>query len=235
MGSASSGTLTAGRALEAERPSAAGPTGAPALLAQLGKIEDAARKLQADLEEAERKAREDEEREKQRAAWQGRVDAANRDLPDRRTALATAESRRTTIEDELRGIKESLKSADKQAKKDLNVKSKKLSDDLHRAKKDVTRLRGEIEALGQQVGEQFEFRQPPAPKGRSTQSAGRFVPSASSARPAVNVPQEALPMVGSLRSYKGQRYLVITTWEELDLGEKEALRLSAELVAPEAS
>lgn len=229
------GLLERVRALETRCPSEDGPTGAPALLAQLAEVEGAARKLQTDLDEAERKARDDEEREKQKAAWQGRVDAANRDLPDRRTALATAEGRRTTIADELRRIEESLKSADKQTKKDLTANQRKLSDDLQRAKKDVTRLRGEIEALGQQVGEQFEFRQPPAPKGRSTQSAGRFVPSASSARPAVNVPEEALPKVGSLRSYKGQRYLVITTWEELDLGEKEALRLSAELVAPEAS
>lgn len=227
------GLLARVDALEAQRPSAAGPTGAPALLAQLAEVEDAARKLQADLEESERKAREDEEREKQQAAWQSRVDAANRDLPDRRTALSTAESRRAAIAEELRSIEESLKSADKEAKKDLTANQRKLSDDLQRGSKDVTRLRGEITALEQQAAERFEFRPPPAPTGRPAQPGGRFVPTGSSARPAANVPDEALPEVGSLRSHKGQRYLVIQTWDQLAAGEQTASRLAAKLVAPE--
>lgn len=227
------GLLARVHALEAQRPSAAGPTGAPALLSQLAEVEDAARKLQADLEEAERKAREDEEREKQQAAWQSRVDTANRDLRDRRTALTTAESQRGAIADELRGIDESLKSADKEAKKDLTANQRKLSDDLQRANKEVTRLRGEITALEQQAAERFEFRPPTAPTGRPTQPGGRFVPTASSARPAANVPDEALPEVGSLRSHKGQRYLVVQTWDQLVAGEKTASRLAAKLVAPE--
>ncbi|MCA9631675.1 MAG: hypothetical protein KC766_28660, partial [Myxococcales bacterium] len=227
------GLLARVSALEAQRPSAAGPTGAPALLTQLGEVEDAARRLQTDLDEAERKAREDEEREKQQAAWQSRVDAANRDLPDRRTALATAESRRTAIADELRGVEESLKSADKQAKKDLTANQRKLSDDLQRANKEVTRLRGEITALEQQAAERFEFRPPPAPTGRPAQPGGRFVPTASNARPTANVPDEALPEVGSLRSHKGQRYLVVQTWDQLAAGEQTASRLAAKLVAPE--
>jgi hypothetical protein len=47
------------------------------------------------------------------------------------------------------------------------------------------------------------------------------------------VPDEAPPEVGALRSQKGQRYLVIQTWEELAKGEQAAARLSAKLVAPE--
>lgn len=227
------GLLTRVGALEAQRPSAAGPTGAPALLAQLGEIEDAARKLQADLEEAERKAREDDEREKQQAAWQSRVNAANRDLPDRRTALTTAESRRAAIAEELLGIEEALKSPDTEAKKDLTANQRKLSDDLQRANKEVTRLRGKITSLELQADERFEFRPPPAPTGRPAQPGGRFVPAAPSARRASNVPDEALPEEGSLRSHKGQRYLVLQKWEQLATGEPAAARLAARLVAPE--
>lgn len=219
--------------LEVQRPSAVGPSRAPALLTQLGEIEDAARKLQADLEEAERKAREDQERERQHAAWQSRVEIANRDLPDRRKALATAESRLTAIADELRGIEDSLKSADKKAQKDLTANQRKLSDDLQRVTKEVSRLRGEITALEQQAAEPFKFRPSPVPTGRPAQPGGRFVPTASSARAAANVPEEALPEVGSLRSHKGQRYLVIQTWDQLDAGERNAKRLAAQLVAPE--
>jgi hypothetical protein len=219
--------------LGAQQPSAAGPAGAPALLAHLAEIEDAAHKLQADLQEAERRAREDEERDKQQAAWQSRVDAANLNLPDRRRILATAESLRVAKEEELRGIEDALKSADKEAKKDLAAKQRKLSDDLQRANTEVKRLRGEVAALQQQASEQFEFRLPPAPSGRPAQPGGRFVPSASSARPESNVPEEALPEVGSLRSHKGQRYLVLQTWEQLAIGEQTATRLAAKLVASE--
>ncbi|MCU0657354.1 MAG: hypothetical protein MUF64_19470 [Polyangiaceae bacterium] len=219
--------------LEKQRPSASGPAGAPALLAQLGELEDASRKLQADLDEAERKAREDEEREKQQVAWQSRVNAANRDLLDQRADLTTAESRSTTITEQLRDIEESLKSADKEVGKDLTASQRKLSDDLLRANKEVTRLRGQITALEQQAAERFEFRPPPAPTGRSTQPGGRFVPSTSSARPVASVPDEALPEVGALRSHKGQRYLVIQTWDQVAAGEQTAARLNAKLVAPE--
>lgn len=220
-------------ALGSQLPSAAGPSGAPALLAQLEEIEVAARNLQADLEKAERKAREDEEREKQQAAWQSRVDAAKRDLPDRRTALETAERCRAAIDEELRDIEEALKSADKDAKKDLTAKKCKLSDDLQRRNKQVTRLNAEITSLEQKADERFEFRPLPVHTGRPAPPAGRFIPTASSPRPAFNVPDEALPEVGSLRSHKGRRYLVLEKWEQLDAGELTAKRLTAMLVAPE--
>lgn len=219
--------------LEAQRPSAAGPTDAPALLTQLGEIEEAVRKLQADLEEAERKAREDEEREKQEAQWRSRVEDAKRDLPDRRRALEQAQSQRDDIAEALRGIEEALKSADKETKKDLTAEQRKRSDELQRANKDINRLRGELADLEKRADEPFVFRPPPAPTSRPAQPGGRFVPTASSARPAATVPDEALPEVGTLRTHRGQRYLVIQTWQELDAGEKAASRLSARLVAPE--
>jgi hypothetical protein len=227
------GLLARVNALDAQRPSEAGPSGAPVLLTSLGEIEDSARKLQVDLEEAERRARDEEEREKQQAAWQSRVDAANRDLPARRVALTAAESRPAAIMEELRGIEDSLKSGDKEANKDLTAKKRKLSDDLQRANKEVPRLRSEIAGLEKQAAERFEFRPPPTPAGRPAQLGGRFVPSGPNARPTANVPDDALPEVGSLRSHKGKRYLVIQTWEQLAAGELAASRLGARLVAPE--
>jgi hypothetical protein len=228
------GLLTRVEALEeGPLPSAAGPSGTPALLSKLVEIEATARKLQTDLESAEHRAREDEERDKQRAAWQSRVDTAKRDLPDRRAALTAAEKRRSTIADELRGVEESLKSVGKEDKKDLAAKQRKLSDDLQRANKEITRVDNEIVALEQQVAEPFAFRPPPAPIDRQAPAGQRFVPSASSTRATTHVPDEALPEVGSLRSQKGQRFLIIQTWDQLTAGEQAASRLSAKLVAPE--
>jgi len=221
--------------LEAQRPSKAGPTDAPALLNRLAEVEEHARRHQADLDDAERKAREDEERERQQAAWKARVEEAKTDLPDRRSALSAAEARHASITEDLRTTDDALKQADEDAKKDLSVRRRKLSDDIHRAGKDITRLRGEIAALEKQAAAPFVFRQPATPGGRPARSGGRFVPPAPSARPASPVPDDAMPEVGTLRSRKGQRYLVIQTWDELAAGEQAASRLSAKLVAPETA
>lgn len=227
------GLLARVNALEEQRPSAAGPSGAPSLLSQLVEIEDTARRLQSDLDDAERQARESEARDEQLIEWKGKVTVAERNIPDRRAALTAAESRRNGIADELRGVEESLKSLSKAEKKDLTVKQLRLSDDLKRANKEVTRVRSEIDALEKQIVEPFEFRPPPAPIPRQAPAGGRFVPSASSTRVTTAVPDEALPEVGALQNYKSQRYLVIQTWEELTAGEQAASRLSAKLVAPE--
>jgi len=218
--------------LEEERPSKAGPTGAPALLTQLGEIEQDVNMLQADMREVERKAREDEEREKQRDAWQKRVDEANRVLPNRRETLNTVEKERDALKEKLDGIQKELKSANKEAKKDLKARQHKLSDELKRKEKEVNRLRHEISAIKQRTREEFEFK-PPAPKRREAQAGPRFVPTTSDSPVAAQVPDEALPEIGSLREYKGKRYLVIETWEQLEPGESIASRLAAELVAPE--
>jgi hypothetical protein len=219
--------------LEAQRPSAAGPADAPALLARLVEVENQTKKLEGDLAEAERKAREDEEREKQQADWQRRVAAANHELPGRRSALVEVEGQRASLGDELRAVEEELKSADVETKKDLKVRRYRLADDLKRADKEITRLGGEIKRLEHQAAEPFEFQAPAPTTSRPAQPGGRFVPPTSSARPASQVPDEALPEVGTLRSHKGQRFLVIQTWEELAAGDQAASRLSANLVAPE--
>lgn len=63
--------------------------------------------------------------------------------------------------------------------------------------------------------------------GSKAQAAtgARFVPVAAPDDTGA-IPGEALPGVGTLLAVKGQRYLVIETWEELDAGEKEAGQLS---------
>ncbi len=219
--------------LEARRPSVVGPDGAPALLDQLAEVEAQARKLQDDMADAERKAREDEEREKQRAAWQAGVDTAKREGDKRRSALSDAEEQRASIVAALGTAEEDLKSADAAARKDLQARQRKLSDELQRANKGIARLRGEITALEQQAAAPFEFRPSASASGRTSQPGGRFIPPSPGAKASSQVPDEALPEVGALRSKQGQRYLVIENWEELTVGGQAAARLSATLVAPE--
>lgn len=218
--------------LAKERPSDVGPSGASALLDQLTEVEETTRQLETDLQDAERKAQEDEEREKQQTEWEARVHEAKRALPERRAALAEVEGRRAQLEVELREIEVALQAADKQTKKDLMVARGKRADGLQRAEKELGRLRGEITALEHRAEEVFEYRPRPAAKSRPTKTGATFVPAPSAPRAAA-VPSEALPEVGSLQSHKGQRYLVIQTWEQLEAGEKAAARLNAKLVAPE--
>lgn len=227
------GLLAQVATMETQLPSDVGPEAAPRLLARLAEIEDQTRKLQGDQEDAERKAREDEEREKQEKAWRARVDAALRDLPGRRASLAKAEAERQRIAEALAATAAAIKSADADGKKDLTARQQKLSDDFARATKEINRLSAEVSSLERQTEERFEFRPPATPAARPATPGGRFVPPSAAARPASVVPEDALPEVGALRSQKGQRYLVIQTWEELAKGEQAANRLSAKLVAPE--
>lgn len=219
--------------LESRRPSVAGPGVAPALFSRLAEAEEQARKLETDLEDAERRAREEEAREKQEAAWHDRVKAARRDLPLRQQALADAQVRRESIAEELRTIEEQSRQADKATQKDLTARQRRLSDDLHRTNQELRRLGSEIPSLERQIAEPFEFHPPSQPTTRPGRAGGRFIPTAATPRTAPPVPDEALPDVGSLRTRKGQRYLVIQTWEEHAAGEQAASRLSARLVAPE--
>jgi DNA repair exonuclease SbcCD ATPase subunit len=217
-----------------QRPSAAGPTGAAAMLSRLAEIEDKARELQTNLEDTERKARSDEEREKQESEWRSRVEAATRDLPVRHAALGEADGRLSAINQELASVEEAMKSADKAARTELNVRKHRLTDDRARLNKEASRLRNEVRGLEQQARAAFEFRPPSYNPPHSPQVSGRFVPRTSTGRsPALEVPDDALPEVGALRFHKKQRYLAIQAWEDLEAGERAAIRLSATLVASE--
>lgn len=216
-----------------QRPSLAGPSGATTMLSRLAEFEEQARKLKSDMEDAERKARDDEERVRQETAWRGKVEAAKQEVPAREASLADALDREAALTKELASIEGALGAAEGAARNDLAVGKRRCSDELARAKKDIARLRSELNDSKGRAAEQFTFRPPASPLARQPQPGGRFVPQIPSSRAPHQVPEEALPEVGVLRAMKGQRYLVIKTWEDLDAGERAAGRLSAKLVAPE--
>jgi len=220
-----------------QRPSATGPSIARGMLSNLVKIEERAQKLQGDIDDAERKEREQQERDKQLAAWQQRTDEAKRELPHKREELAAAEERSSQLSAEKAAVDEAIKSTDKDdpVRKDIEAKQKKRHDEIKQRSQATTRIVGELRALELQAEETFDFRPPANLTVRPVQSTGRFVPQSSNVRSSGVVPDEALPEVGALRVFKNQRYLVIRTWEELFFGEKEAVRLNAQLVAAEKS
>ncbi len=219
--------------LEAKRLSTVGPALAPGLLALLEQLEQSTKKHQGDLADAERKAREDQEREAQRAEWTKRVEQAKKDVTSTRDELARVQARDAKLTDEATEIDVQLRDTTSEQKKDLSVKQKKIGDERKQSKDQLRRLRHDLERHEQEANRPFEFK-PTRQESKVQQAQGqRFVPKGTPARSLNNVPDDALPEVGSLQTHKGQRYLVINAWEHLDAGEKAALRLSAKLVAPE--
>jgi predicted nucleic acid-binding Zn-ribbon protein len=220
-------------ALEAQLPSAAGPSGAPVLLPQLVELENAAHELKANLEEAERKAHEDKEREQQREEWTKSVQDAKEKVEVTRAELRKLEARDTELKNEEKDIQARKKDAPSDEAKDLDVKLTRNSDEQKANNDALRKLRHQIKTQEESANRPFEFN----PKKREStvkpSQAKRFVPTTAGARSNINAPEEALPEVGSLRIHKGQRYLVLQTWDKLVMGEQTAVRLNAKLVAPE--
>lgn len=206
---------------------------AVSMFRQLAELETRAGRLRADQEEAEHEAREAEAREQQELAWRARVEAARQGIPGKKAELAELERRRLALAGEREAIDDALKSADKKTRKDLAARRHKLRDELERHDQRLRSGRDELARLERETVEVFSFT-PPRPKRPRKASAGRFVPTQAAPTERV-VPDESLPEVGSLRSLKGQRYLVIDAWNDLELGEQAAKRLDARLVAPEGS
>lgn len=220
--------------MQQQRPSVVGPSSARDMLSELAKVAERARQLQGDVDEAERKAQEDDARDQQEREHRARVEEAEREVPEKKSELADAEAQLSKLQAEKTKVDEAKKTADKEALKDLEARQKKLFDEIKLANKAVTRIGGELRDAEQRAAEKFDFRLPPSLTPRQKQgNAGRFVPNASTTRPESNVPNQALPEVGALRLHKNQRYLVIHDWEDLMQGEQAAERLEAMLVAPE--
>lgn len=224
--------------LAATPPSHAGVADAPGQLAALSAVEAKVKELDGALRDAERKAREDEERERQEAAWQRRVADAQRELPLRRDDLAKARARRDQVVVE-RGEVEASEGATTSGEsrgKGQTARKAKLSDEAKHLDKSIPRLEGEIARLAEVAASKFVFE----PKAAATlmpqrRKGAAFVPGPAAPTATVALPEEQLPEVGALMRHGKQRFLVVARWEEVEVGEHEATRLNARLVAKESS
>lgn len=228
-----SGLLARVEGLATERPSRSGPSGAPTLLAQLEEIENAARKLQADLNDAESNARAAEELAEQQKEWETRTANKRAEAAQLRSELEQELERQAKLAEEAAEIEAASTGAAPETLKDLDARRMRNSDERKATEASIKKLRYDIKRREEDADTPFAYR--PKTSGPPPKQSGgaRFVPPTSGTRPASDVPDEALPAVGSLRRHKGQRYLVIESWEQLDAGEQAASRLSAKLVAPE--
>lgn len=215
-----------------QKPSKVDLAGATVLLSELANIEQQVAKLNADVEEADRQAQLDEAKDRQEREWRAGIEEAKKELAQAKIALQEAERRQAESSKELAVVKGELATPEKGADKDLKAREQKLSDEVSRTSKEAAKRKQEIDSLERKISEPFEFRPPEKSSMAQGKQGGRFVPRANASPAGADLPEEALPEVGTLRRHKGQRYLVIERWEQLEAGEKAATRLQAILVGP---
>ncbi|MGP3927934.1 hypothetical protein [Streptomyces sp. 8N616] len=213
------------------KPSEVGPDDAREALAHLAEVEARVAELQEEVAEAERKAREEAERNRQKQEHAAACEKARKDLAAHEQELADKQRRLTDIETDLGTLasQNKVEGMSKKERKDHRAKQHKLRDEQTRLSKRIRMLEQSVEQAQATIDKPFEFR-PPAALAPSKRSTGSFVPPAS-ASAAEQVPDEAMPEVGSLLRAGKERLLAISRWEELDRGEAEAARLGARLVA----
>ncbi len=86
---------------------------------------------------------------------------------------------------------------------------------------DATRLSREIENFNRVASEEFRFDRPQRLPAPSTCEVSLHPP----------IPSEAPPEIGELYEFRGERFLAIRTWDQLEPAKPVAERLQAELVA----
>lgn len=213
------------------QPSERDPAGALALLDDLSAIERDAELLTKDLDDEERTAREQQAREEQEAVFQQRRQQAQRELDRCASRLDEVKKTLADVENQL-----SEAAAEKNPDEDSQVRMRKLEDRQRSLNKELATLEGLHEAQRDVLAESFVF-QPisialrPGKSGKSGKGA-MFVPSETTPRVEERIPDEALPRTGTLLRHKQQRFVVIEKWKDLELGQTEADRLSARLIAP---
>ncbi|MCL2823166.1 MAG: hypothetical protein FWD57_04180 [Polyangiaceae bacterium] len=223
--------------LVAACPSKLGPAIAETDFCRLAELEKAVEGQQNAIRDAEKKACEDEEREKQRSEWAIRINTAKERAARVEKELTAAKEREHELNEEKPVMDELLRMAKSKEAEDIEVMKMRNRDERQKTVKLVKKLTNELTKHDQDARIPFSFTpSKPTPKAQGG-TGKRFVPTASggpSAEAATSLSfPVSLPEIGSLRTHKGKRYLVIDKWEHLDAGEREASRLSAALVAPE--
>ncbi|MBH24061.1 MAG: hypothetical protein CMH57_06350 [Myxococcales bacterium] len=197
-------------------------------VAKLAALEGRIGELGADVDKAEDKAFEEAERERQREAHEKKRQEAQARLIELKRDLAEVEERLLGVDQELEELKQKHQEEDT-PRKDRKAAEGRLRSDQRRFSKQVSQLEARVQSEQAVCDEPFEYT-PSRRRASRHKGASSFVPKAS-AQPRQRVPDEELPRTGALfRRGKG-RLLAIARWEQLELGEREAKRLGADLVA----
>ena len=209
-------------------PSSLGKPRAEAQLEALRSLEGDFANHSSALTEAERRSREEREREGQHETHRFNVQRAIADLGRHQAEHAEKSVKLERVHAELRAS-----AGDARNDKDRVVLEKRCSDDIDHLTKRIERLVELIAECRREAGAEFVFqpRVSTAPDVDRKRARGpAFVPEAS-AEDTLRVPTTSLPAVGRLVVAGDVPYLGIRRWEHLEDGERECERLAARLVA----
>ncbi len=175
------------------------------------------------IQKAEQKTLDDKEKEEQKDAWEQLV--------------SKAKNRAIKLGPLLKGKRALLGEMEKGLKKAKDVEEKKISSDIESLTNEISTLAQEHQDAVEMSKNKFEFVPPSKsfkPDGKTKSTKGHKFVGQGHSKPQfkVNIPEEDLPIVGTLLSADDKRYLAISFVEDIPAGTKEAKRLGATLCCP---
>ena len=170
------------------------------------------------------KAAEDEEarqklEDEQREAHELAVDNAKDSVKD--------------LEPRLKKMNAELKKLQKSSEKAKDVEKKKLDSDIELLLPQIKQLESDMKSANEIIKSKFKFKAPPTlPSSKKKDSKShKFLGDTRESKLDVKIPNEGLPMFGTLFKDGDIRYLAVSDWDHVEQGRKDAKRLNATLCA----
>ena len=184
-------------------------------------VEDLSKEILGNLEDmskAEEEAELERQKKEQKSVHDDRVLAARVKVQDAKKRLAAQN-------DVVKGIEKALKKAE-------DVEAKKLESDLSTAQRRLAGIQTEVKQHEDVASATFHFK-PAQTSTTGKKKQHRFLGNVEGHKLPIDVPKEDLPTVGRLYRRNEERWLAISTWDEVETAFAEAERLNAKVCAEE--
>lgn len=142
-----------------------------------------------------------------------------------RVKVQDAKKRLAAQNDVVKGIEKALKKAE-------DVEAKKLESDLSTAQRRLAGIQTEVKQHEDVASATFQFK-PARTSTTGKKKQHRFLGNVEGHKLPIDVPKEDLPTVGRLYRRNEERWLAISTWDEVETAFAEAERLNAKVCAQE--
>ena len=148
-------------------------------------------------------------------------------------AVDNAKDSVKSLEPRLKKMNAELKKLQKSSEKAKDVEKKKLDSDIEQLLPQIKQLESDMKSANEIIKSKFEFKAPPTlPSSNKKESKShKFLGDTRESKLDVKIPNEGLPMFGTLFKDGDIRYLAVSDWDHVEQGRKDAKRLNATLCA----
>ena len=148
-------------------------------------------------------------------------------------AVDNAKDSVKSLEPRLKKVNAELKKLQKSSEKAKDVEKKKLDSDIEQLLPQIKQLESDMKSANEIIKSKFEFKAPPTlPSSNKKESKShKFLGDTRESKLDVKIPNEGLPMFGTLFKDGDIRYLAVSDWDHVEQGRKDAKRLNATLCA----